>query len=61
MININFSEDFNTIINGLRNLQNHLESELNKVNNYIDYLNTEQMKNDEFFKNLETLIQKRNM
>lgn len=57
---MNLTEDFNTIFNGLQALQNHLEVELNTLHNRIGYLEEKQYKDDEFFKNLEALIQMRN-
>ena len=61
MTNVTFSEDINLIFSGLTSLQRHLEDELNKINNRIDYLEGKQYKDDEFFKDLQALIQKRNM
>ncbi len=57
---MNFTEDFRSIFNGLQALQNHLEVELNALYNRIGYLEEKQYKDDEFFKNLEALIQMRN-
>ena len=57
---MNFTEDFRNIFNGLQALQNHLEVELNALRNRIEYLEEKQNKDDEFFKNLEALIQTRN-
>ena len=57
---MNFTEDFRNIFNGLQALQNHLEIELNALNNRIGYLEEKQNKDDEFFKDLEVLIQTRN-
>ena len=57
---MNFTEDFRNIFNGLQALQNHLEVELNALRNHVEYLEEKQNKDDEFFKNLETLIQMRN-
>ena len=57
---MNFTEDFRNIFNGLQALQNHLEVELNALRSRIEYLEEKQNKDDEFFKNLETLIQMRN-
>ena len=57
---MNFTEDFRNIFNGLQALQNHLEVELNALRNRVEYLEEKQNKDDEFFKNLETLIQMRN-
>ena len=57
---MNFTEDFRNIFNGLQALQNHLEVELNALHNRIEYLEEKQNKDDEFFKNLEALIQERN-
>ena len=56
----NFTEDFNNIFNGLQSLQNHLEVELNTLNQRISYLEYKQNQDDEFYKDLELLIQKRN-
>lgn len=61
MTNLNFSEDIDLIFSGLKSLQRHLEEEINKINNRIDYLDAKQYKDDEFFKDLQALIQKRNM
>ena len=57
---MNLTEDFRNIFNGLQALQNHLEIELNALNNRIGYLEEKQNKDDEFFKDLEVLIQTRN-
>ena len=57
---MNFIEDFRNIYNGLQALQNHLEVELNALRNRIEYLEEKQNKDDEFFRNLETLVQMRN-
>ena len=57
---MNFTEDFRNIFNGLQALQNHLEIELNALHNRIGYLEEKQNKDDEFFRNLEALIQTRN-
>ena len=57
---MNFTEAFRNIFNGLQALQNHLEVELNALRNRVEYLEEKQNKDDEFFKNLETLIQMRN-
>lgn len=57
---MNFTEDFRNIFNGLQALQNHLEVELNALRNRIEYLEEKQNKDDEFFNNLEVLIQTRN-
>ena len=57
---MNFTEDFRSIFNGLQALQNHLEIELNALQNRIGYLEEKQNKDDEFFRNLEALIQTRN-
>ena len=57
---MNFTEDFRNIFNGLQALQNHLEVELNALRNRMEYLEEKQNKDDEFFKNLEALIQTRN-
>ena len=56
----NFTEDFRNIFNGLQSLQTHLEVELNTLNQRIDYLEYKQSQDDEFYKDLELLIQKRN-
>ncbi len=56
----NFTEDFRNIFNGLQSLQNHLEVELNTLNQRIGYLEYKQNQDDEFYKDLELLIQKRN-
>ena len=56
----NFIEDFRNIFNGLQSLQNHLEVELNNLNQRINYLEYKQNQDDEFYKDLELLIQKRN-
>ncbi len=56
----NFTEDFRDIFNGLQSLQNHLEVELNTLNQRIGYLEYKQNQDDEFYKDLELLIQKRN-
>ena len=61
MTNLNFSEDISLILSGVTSLQRHLEDELNKINNRIDYLETKQYKDDKFFKDLQALIQQRNM
>ncbi len=55
----NFTEDFRNIFNGLQSLQNHLETELNNLNQHISYLEYKQNQDDEFYKDLELLIQKR--
>lgn len=57
---MNFTEDFRNIFNGLQALQNHLEVELNTLRNRVEYLEERQNKDDEFFRNLEALIQMRN-
>ena len=57
---VNFTEDFKNIFNGLQSLQNHLEVELNNLNQRINYLEGKQNQDDEFYKDLELLIQKRN-
>lgn len=57
---MNFTEDFRSIFNGLQALQNHLEIELNALQNRIGYLEEKQNKDDEFFRNLEALVQMRN-
>ena len=56
----NFTEDFRNIFNGLQSLQNHLENELNFLNQRIGDLEYRQSQDDEFYKDLELLIQKRN-
>lgn len=56
----NFTEDFRNIFSGLQSLQTHLEVELNNLNQRIDYLEYKQSQDDEFYKDLELLIQKRN-
>lgn len=56
----NFTDDFNNIFNGLQSLRNHLEVELNNLNQRISYLEYKQNQDDEFYKDLELLIQKRN-
>ena len=60
MTNVNFSQDFENIFNGLRTLENHLESELKTINNRINYLEEKQHKDDDFFITLETLLRQRN-
>ena len=57
---MNLTEDFNIIFDGLQALQNHLEVELNALRNRIGYLEEKQNKDDEFFRNLEALVQTRN-
>ena len=64
---MNFSEDFNTIIQGLLDLQNHLNEELSVIDGRLGYvedkvneLERRQSKDDDFYKGLETLIQMRN-
>ena len=57
---MNFTEDFNNIFNGLQTLQTHLEIELNNLNQRIGFLEFKQNQDDEFYKDLELLIQKRN-
>jgi hypothetical protein len=57
---MNFTEDFRNIFNGLQALQNHLEVELNALRNRVEYLEERQNKDDEFFRNLEALVQMRN-
>lgn len=64
---MNFSEDFNTIIQGLLVFQNHLDRELATINSRLGYvenkvneLEQRQSKDDDFYKGLETLIQMRN-
>ena len=60
MTNTSFSSDINMILSGLQSLQHHIESELDSINNRIDYLDSKQSKDEEFFKNLEILLQQRN-
>lgn len=64
---MNFSEDFNTIIQGFQALQNHLDREFSVINSRLDYIEDEvkeleqrQSKDDDFYKGLEALIQMRN-
>ena len=57
---MNFTEDFRSIINSLQMLQQHIEIELNTINCRVDELEDKQNKDDEFYKELEMLIQKRN-
>ena len=64
---MNFSEDFNNIIQGLLVFQNHLDRELTIINSRLSYvedkvneLEQRQSKDDDFYKGLETLIQIRN-
>lgn len=57
---MNFTEDFKNILNGVQALQNHLEVELNSINNRIGYLEEQQFKDNTFFQKLEALIQERN-
>ena len=57
---MNFTEDFKNILNGVQTLQNHLEVELNSINNRIGYLEEQQFKDNTFFQKLEVLIQERN-
>lgn len=64
---MNFSEDFNNIIQGLQVLNNHLDRELTTINSRLSYvedkineLEHRQSKDDDFYKGLETLIQMRN-
>lgn len=57
---MNFTEDFRSIFNGLQMLQQHIEVELNGINCRISELEYKQNKDDEFYKELEILIQKRN-
>ena len=57
---MNFTEDFRSIFNGLQMLQQHIEIELNAINCRIGELEDKQNKDDEFYKELEILIQKRN-
>ena len=57
---MNFTEDFRSIFNGLQMLQQHIENELNTINCRISELEYKQNKDDDFYKDLEILIQKRN-
>lgn len=64
---MNFSGDFNNIIQSLLTLQNHLDEELVIINSRLSYvedkvneLEKRQSKDDDFYKGLETLIQMRN-
>ena len=57
---MDFTEDFRNIINSLQMLQRHIEIELNAINQHISDLEDRQNKDDEFYKELEILIQKRN-
>ena len=64
---MNFSEDFNNIIQSFLALQNHLDEELTIINSRLSYvedkvneLEKRQSKDDDFYKGLETLIQMRN-
>lgn len=57
---MNFTEDFRSIFNGLQMLQQHIENELSTINCRIGELEDKQSKEDEFYKELEILIQKRN-
>ncbi len=57
---MNFTEDFRSIFNGLQMLQQHIEIELNTINCRIGELEDKQNKDDEFYQELEILIQKRN-
>ena len=57
---MNFTEDFRNIFNGLQMLQQHMENELNAINCRIGELEDKQNKDNEFYKDLEALIQKRN-
>ncbi len=57
---INFTEDFQKIFDGLQSLQSDLAVELNNLNQRIRYLEDKQNQDDEFYKDLELLIQKRN-
>lgn len=62
-----FTENFNTLIQGLQILNNHIDNELNTLNSRCNYLEDKvneldqrQSKDDDFYKGLETLIQMRN-
>lgn len=64
---MNFSEDFNNIIQSFLTLQSHLDRELTTINGRLSYvedkineLEKRQNKDDDFYKGLETLIQMRN-
>lgn len=64
---MNFSEDFNNIIQSFLTLQSHLDEELAIINGRLSYvedkvneLGKKQSKDDDFYKGLETLIQMRN-
>lgn len=57
---MNFIEDFRNIYNGLQALQNHLEIELNTLNNRVEILEQKQEKDDAFFRSLESLLAQRN-
>ena len=57
---INFTEDFQKIFDGLQSLQSDLAVELNNLNQRIRYLEDKQNQDDEFYKDLELLIQRRN-
>lgn len=57
---MNFIEDFRNIYNGLQALQNHLEIELNTLNDRIGILEEKQNKDDAFFRSLESLLTQRN-
>lgn len=64
---MNLSEDFNSIIQGLQALQNHLDRELSIVDSRLSYvedkvneLEQRQSKDDDFYKGLETLVRMRN-
>lgn len=56
----NFTEDFTKIFDGLQSLRSNLVVELNNLNQRISYLEYKQNQDDEFYKDLELLIQKRN-
>lgn len=57
---INFTEDFQKIFDGLQSLQSDLAVELNNLNQRISYLEDKQNQDDEFYKDLELLIQRKN-
>ena len=57
---INFTEDFKNIFNGLQSFQSNLAVELDILNQRISYLEDKQKQDDEFYKDLELLIQRRN-
>ena len=64
---MNFSEDFNNIIQSFLAFQSHLDEELTIINGRLSYvedkvneLEKRQNKDDDFYKGLETLVQMRN-